>query len=33
MGRYAKPDAHLYEVGYLLDKTEEQSEVSADAKG
>lgn len=22
MGKYAKPDAHLYEVCYLLDKTE-----------
>lgn len=33
MGKYAKPDVHLYEVCYLLDKTEEQSEVSTDAKG
>lgn len=33
MGKYAKPDVHLYEVCCLLDKTEEQSEVSTDAKG
>ena len=24
MAKYAKPDAHLYEVCYLLDKTGEQ---------
>ncbi len=26
MGKYAKPDAHLYEVCYLLDRTEQLSE-------
>ena len=25
MGRYAQPDAHLYDVCYLLDKTESQA--------
>jgi hypothetical protein len=25
MGKYAKPDAHLYEVCYLLDKTDQQA--------
>src|SRR6516162_8689909 len=32
MGNYAKPDAHLYEVCYLLDKTDEQRAVRADAQ-
>jgi hypothetical protein len=32
MGKYAKPDAHLYEVCYLLDKTDKLSEVRVDAK-
>ena len=25
MGKYAKPDAHLYEVCYLLDKTNKRA--------
>src|SRR6516164_6413761 len=25
MAKYAKPDAHLYEICYLLDKTDQQS--------
>ena len=33
MGNYAEPDAHLYEVCYLLDRTDEQSEASVGAKG
>jgi Antibiotic biosynthesis monooxygenase len=32
MAKYAKPDAHLYEVCYLLDKTDTLSEVPVDAK-
>jgi hypothetical protein len=32
MAKYAKPDAHLYEVCYLLDKTDTLSEVRVDAK-
>jgi hypothetical protein len=29
MGKFAKPDAHLYEVCYLLDKTDKPGEVGA----
>jgi hypothetical protein len=32
MAKYAKPDAHLYEVCYLLDRTDTLSEVRVDAK-
>jgi hypothetical protein len=32
MAKYAKPDAHLYEVCYLLDKTDTLSEVRVNAK-
>jgi hypothetical protein len=32
MAEYAKPDAHLYEVCYLLDKTDRLSEVRVNAK-
>jgi hypothetical protein len=32
MAKYGKPDAHLYEVCYLLDRTDTLSEVRVDAK-
>jgi Antibiotic biosynthesis monooxygenase len=32
MGKFAKPDAHLYEVCYLLAKTDKPGEVGADEK-